>query len=145
MTQIYFIKNIIKRECMITTIIPELVVNDIEANIAFFIENFNFAIKQKETVKGRIKFVELISGDNSIYLQSVEFTKLEFPKFKTKLNSSNLILFQYEDRKEFENLYKSLENKEISLYSEMHDTEYGTREFVVLSPDNYLIEVWCKL
>lgn len=130
---------------MITTIIPEMIVQNIEKNIEFFTKYFNFTIKQKEVQKGKVKFVELVNGNNSLYLQAVEFTKLEFPKFKTKLNSSNLILFQYDNRNEFESLYEILKNKEIPLYSEMKETDYGTREFVVLSPDNYLIEVWCKV
>ncbi len=129
---------------MVTTIIPEFIVKDMECNISFFVKNFNFIIKQEEMVNGKVKFVELTNGGNSLYLQSVEFTKHEFSNFKTKLNSSNLVLFQYDNQKEFEDLYKKLKNKNISFYSEMKVTEYQTKEFVVLSPDNYLIEIWCK-
>lgn len=74
---------------MLSTIISELIVKDIEANITFFVDNFNFIIKQKEIVNEKIKFVELSNGGNSLYLQA-----LEFPRFTTKLSSSNLILFQ---------------------------------------------------
>lgn len=130
---------------MITSIIPELIVKNIETNITFFIKNFYFAVKQKEVINGKIKFAELVNGRNSLYLQAFEFTKREFLNFAIDLKSTNLILFEYENKKDVEKVYNKIKSDKIPIYSDIKDTDYGTKEFVVLSPDNYLIEVWCKL
>ena len=127
------------------SIITELIVKDIEKNIEFFCDNFGFKVNQKEAIGDKIRFVELINESSILYLQSLQFTKLEFPKIKIKKFPSNLILFQLESEQELLDIYKKIKLSNSKFYSDIKTTDYSTKEFVILSPDKYLIEVWCNL
>lgn len=120
-------------------IINELLVNDIKASISFYENMFDFSIQEKAGEP--VEWVKMINAREELMLYSYESATKEFNNFPSKVCSSNLIMFKYETNEEIQKIYKKVTDQNVKVFSELKETDYGTKELGVIDPDNNIIIV----
>lgn len=120
-------------------IINEFLVNDIRASISFYENIFDFSIQ--ETVGEPVEWVKMVNAREELMLYSYESATKEFNNLPSKVCSSNLIMFKYETNEEIQKIYKKVIEQKVKVFSELKETDYGTKELGVIDPDNNIIIV----
>ena len=91
-----FIKEILYMS--LAMIINELIVENVENSIKFYEENFKF---KAEITEGKpITWTQLRKDEVIIMLEDYNTVKNSISKYPNKVNSSNLIKFEYDELKE---------------------------------------------
>ena len=92
-----------------------------------------------------VTWAELRKDGIIIMLESYDTVKNEISNYPSKVNSSNLIRFEYSDHKEIKDLYKELKQNNIGFFEEYTETDYGKAEYGVLDPDKNMILISAKI
>lgn len=118
-------------------IINEFTVENVENSIKFYEENLKF---ETEITEGKpITWVRLRKDEVIIMLEDYNAVKKSISNYPNKVNSSNLIKFEYDELKEIEELHKNLKQNDIEFFMEYTKTDYGKVEFGILDPDKNMI------
>lgn len=121
----------------LNSIINELVVEDIQKSIKFYEENFKFKIEL--TDGSPITWAKLEKDGIKIMIEDYNSVKSEIKNYPKKVNSSNLIKFEYSNLKDFEEIYNILKQNNIEFFKEYTKTDYGKVEFGIYDPDKNMI------
>ena len=118
-------------------IINELTVSNVANSIKFYEKNFGFAV---EFTEGMPIIWAQIKKDNLIMmLEDYNEVKNEIDQYPEKMNSSNLIKFEYSSIEEIKNLYSTLKKQGVKFFTDYTKTDYGKVEFGVFDLDNNMI------
>ena len=127
----------------LTSIVNELVVENVQNSIKFYEKNLKF---KTEMTEGKpFTWAQLRKDGIIIMLESYDTVKNEISNYPSKVNSSNLIRFEYSDHKEIKDLYKELKQNNIGFFEEYTETDYGKAEYGVLDPDKNMILISAKI
>lgn len=122
-------------------IIPELIVDNIEKMVEFFVNKFNFGVEAKDPEEGHYTWVQIVNGDNHIMMQETEVTKLEIPELNDRITGTDLLMLKLENADAVRSIYKRFDNESESVYMKIRVTEYGSCEFGVKDPEGRYIIV----
>lgn len=118
-------------------IINELLVNDVNNSIKFYMGFLGFEIC--ETTGNPINWARLKNGSAEIMIEDYKSAVNEFSNFPLKVKSSNLIKFKYAKVDEVKKIYNSLINNNVKIFNDLKQTDYGTTEFAILDCDENII------
>ncbi len=118
-------------------IINELLVNDINNSIKFYIDFLEFKIC--ETTGDPVNWAKLKNGSSELMLEDYKSAINEFPNFPPKVKSSNLIKFKYDNIDEIRKIYNNVIDNNVKIFNDLKQTDYGTTEFAVLDCDENII------
>lgn len=117
-------------------VINEFVVSNMQKSIKFYQENLEFKIELTEEETEPYTWVQMSNGKTKIMLEDYASVCREINKFPNKANSTNLIKFKYNNtNREIKDFYSKLKEKNIKIFMELKETDYGTTEFGILDPD----------
>ena len=121
----------------LVSIINELTVENIQKSISFYVSNFEFQI---EITDGNpITWVQLRKDKVIIMLENYSTVKDSINNYPSKVNSSNLIKFEYDHLEEIKELYILLKQNGIEFFMDYMETEFGKAEFGIFDPDKNMI------
>lgn len=123
-------------------IVNELTVSNINNSINFYNEILNFELEYKDG--NPITWVQMRKDNMRIMLEDYQTVKKEIKDFPSKVNSSNLIKFEYDNFEEFKILYKNCKSHMCLFFMEYTETEYGKMEFGIKDLDNNMILISFK-
>lgn len=123
----------------LTSIINELIVENVQKSIKFYEDNFNF--KTDITEGEPIIWAQLKKDGVIIMLENYDIVKNSISDYPSKVNNSNLIKFEYDNLEEIKELYNVLKYKDINFFMEYTETNYGKAEFGVFDLDKNMILV----
>ena len=72
-------------------------------------------------------------------LEEYDTVKNSISNYPNKVNSSNLIKFEYNELEEIKELYEILKENDIEFFMEYTETDYGKAEFGILDTDRNMI------
>ena len=116
------------------TITPNLTVDDLRASIGFF-EGLGFAVEERWEEKGTLQGVMLRAGNAHIGLSQDDWKK---GRDRTKGVGTRLFL---ETAQNIDELAARAKRAGVTLATEPHDTEWGTRAFEVTEPSGFLLTI----
>ena len=125
------------------SLVPELLITDIESSINFWCTLCDFSIQYERREEG---FAYLVSGNTHIMLEQRGFSRnwitgdLDVPygrgiNFQISIESVDLIVNRLQQQKW--PLYMDPEEK----WYQKGDREVGVRQFLVQDPDGYLLRI----
>lgn len=121
----------------LASIINELTVENVQNSIKFYEDNFKF---RTEITEGEpITWAQLRKDEVIIMLEEYDTVKNSISNYPNKVNSSNLIKFEYNELEEIKELYEILKENDIEFFMEYTETDYGKAEFGILDTDRNLI------
>lgn len=121
----------------LASIINELTVENVQNSIKFYEDNFKFRI---EITEGEpIIWAQLRKDEVIIMLEEYDTVKNSISNYPNKVNSSNLIKFEYNELEEIKELYEILKENDIEFFMEYTETDYGKAEFGILDTDRNMI------
>ena len=123
----------------LTSIINELIVENVQKSIKFYEDNFNF--KTDITEGEPIIWAQLKKDGVIIMLENYDIVKNSISNYPSKVNNSNLIKFEYDNLEEIKELYNVLKHQDIKFFMEYTETNYGKAEFGVFDLDKNMILV----
>ena len=118
-------------------IINELVVTDIEKTINFYKDYLRFEVIEQDG--DPIVWVKMKKDDSTMMFEQYEEVCREIENFPEKVRSSNLIKFKYDSIEELKKLYNGLLDRNVEIFMEWKETEYGSVEFGILDPDGNML------
>ena len=123
----------------LTSIINELIVENVQKSIKFYEDNFNF--KTDITEGEPIIWAQLKKDGVIIMLENYDIVKNSISNYPSKVNNSNLMKFEYDNLEEIKELYNVLKHQDIKFFMEYTETNYGKAEFGVFDLDKNMILV----
>ncbi|MCL2383561.1 MAG: VOC family protein [Oscillospiraceae bacterium] len=126
---------------MLKEIVPELIVKDVSKSIQFYKEIFGFNVKMTVPDSQPYSWCQMSLNNFNIMMQEHSSICEEINDFPEILSSSNIIVLKFDNTSEVKKLYNRLKNDGISFFTDLKETEYGTVEFGIFDPDNYMILV----
>ena len=123
----------------LVNIINELVVSDVSKSVKFYEDNFGFNL---EDSFGEPIVWAMVKKDN-IVLMFEDYNEAcnEMKNYPPKVNSSNLIMFEYSDQDSAKNLYELLKRNNVEFFKDYTETDYGKIEFGIYDLDKNMILV----
>ncbi len=127
----------------LNNIINELIVLDVEKSIAFYEKNFGFVVEFSEG--NPITWAQLKKDNLIIMLEDYSEVKKEIINYPEKVNSSNLIKFEYGSVEEINNLCDVLKENGVMFFLEYKETDYGKIEYGIYDLDNNMIIISARI
>lgn len=118
-------------------IINELLVDDINKSINFYKDILGFEVI--DTVGEPIEWAKIHYGETELMMELYESAKEEFSSLPSKTFSTNLIMLKYENNEEIDSIYKKVKDNNIRIFNDLKETDYGTKEFVIMDPDSNIL------
>lgn len=118
-------------------IINELLVSDIEKSINFYKDILGFEVI--DSVGNPIEWVKMMNGGSELMMEDYESAKEEFASLPNKTESTNIIMLKYESNEEIDSIYKNVKDNNVSIFSDIKETDYGTKEFSIIDPDHNIL------
>lgn len=123
----------------LTNIVNELTVVNVENSIKFYVDNFGF---KSDLTEGKpITWVQLKKDGLIIMLEDYNAVNVSINNYPVKVNSSNLIKFEYNSLEEIKKLYNNFKEQGIEFFMEYTETDYGKAEFGIFDIDKNMILV----
>lgn len=113
------------------SIIPELIVDDIEAAVQFYTNYFGFEVEFTDPEGEEYQWAQLVNGDNRIMMQSALSTMAEIPEIDERITGTDLLMFKLESADCVRQLYNGFQDLGHLVYAPIRVTEYGSCEFGV--------------
>lgn len=123
----------------LSRIINELIVDNVQNSIKFYEENFGFIVEFTEGEP--IIWAQLKKDELVIMLEEYKTVKNSISNYPNKVNTSNLIKFEYDELEEIKELYEILKENDVEFFMEYTETDYGKNEFGILDLDKNMIIV----
>ena len=123
----------------IKNIINEFIVKNVEDSIKFYEENFGF--RTTMTDGNPIVWAQLENGNYTIMFNSYDDIKGALNDYPEKANTSNIVMFEYENVEDLKQIYENFKNKNIEFFEEYTVTDYGKIEFGIYDLDKNLIMI----
>ena len=123
----------------LVNVVNELVVSNVSDSVKFYEDNFGFIL---EDSFGDPTTWAMVKKDN-IVLMFEDYNEAcnEMNNYPPKVNSSNLIMFEYSDQKSAKNLYNLLKENNVEFFKDYTETDYGKIEFGIYDLDKNMILV----
>lgn len=122
---------------MLTTITPNLMVENVKETIDFYKNILNFSIIDSvPNSDGNFDFAILSKDQCTLMLQKKENLIEEYPILETEQIKPSLSLFFLTD--DIQKL-ATLVKKKTSFLKEIHETSYGTKEFAIADNNGYVL------
>ena len=121
----------------VKTISPSLTVNDLQKSIRFF-EGLGFAVDEKWEDKGALIGVMLRAGQAEIGLSQDDWKK---GRDRQKGVGVRISLSTTQN---IDQLAKRAKDAGVTLDSEVHDTEWGSRAFEVTEPSGFKLTIYSQ-
>ena len=123
----------------LNNIINELVVSNVSDSVKFYENNFGFIL---EDSFGEPIIWAMLKKDN-VVLMFEDYNEAcnEMNNYPPKVNSSNLIMFEYSDQESAKNLYNLLKENNVEFFKDYTETDYGKIEFGIYDLDKNMILV----
>ena len=119
-------------------IIPELMVDDMEASIYFYEEILGFEVIAKVPETGKATWASLKNGEAEIMLYAREELEKEIPMIKGRETGGGAVLYlRVED---IEKLFDEVKTK-VTVVKQLETTDYGVKEFAILDNSGYVVMV----
>ncbi len=112
----------------------ELVVDDIEKSLMFYETIFGY--KLIDSCGEPIVWAKIKKDNCTMMLQSYKEICNEINNYPKKTNTSNIIMFRFDNKNKLLELYNEIKENKINIFLEYNETEYGNIEFGILDPDN---------
>ena len=116
------------------SIINELVVNSVKDSIEFYCKYFGFEVTATDG-DDEITWAEIKNGDISMMFHDYDLICKEYTNYPKKNESSNIIMFKYENKDEAKKMYDLLKTENIEIFSDWMETDYGSVEFIIKDLD----------
>lgn len=116
------------------SIINELVVNSVKDSIEFYCKYFGFEVTATDG-DDEITWAEIKNGDISMMFHDYDLICKEHTNYPKKNESSNIIMFKYENKDETKKMYDLLKTENIEIFSDWMETDYGSVEFIIKDLD----------
>ena len=123
----------------IKNIINEFIVKNVEDSIKFYEEYFGF--KTTMTDGNPIVWAQLENGNYTIMFNSYDDIKGALKDYPEKSNTSNIVMFEYENPEDLKQIYETFKSKNIEFFEEYTVTDYGKIEFGIYDLDKNLIMI----
>ena len=121
----------------LNNIINELIVSEVEKSIEFYKNNFGFVVEFSEG--NPITWAQLKKDNLVIMLEDYNEVRKEIINYPEKVNSSNLIKFEYGSVEEINNLCDVLKENGVMFFLKYKETDYGKIEYGIYDLDNNMI------
>lgn len=123
-------------------IINEFVVNSVKSSIEFYCKYFGFEVYATDG-ENEITWAEIKNGDISMMFHDYDLICKEYKNYPKKSESSNIVMFKYENKDEAKKIYDLLKAENIEIFSNWMETDYGSVEFIIndLDGNKILISV----
>ena len=123
----------------LVNVVNELVVSNVSDSVKFYEDNFGFIL---EDSFGDPTTWAMVKKDN-IVLMFEDYNEAcnEMNNYPPKVNSSNLIMFEYSDQESAKNLYNLLKENNVEFFKDYTETDYGKIEFGIYDLDKNMILV----
>jgi uncharacterized glyoxalase superfamily protein PhnB len=119
----------------IKSLTPELLVENVQVTIEFYEKILGFKIKLS-VPQEKPFFVVMIKDDIEIMLYARQNFEDEIDELKfLKTGGTFMIYFKVLDIEEF---YKTIKEK-AEIIQKLHDTEYGSKEFIIKDNNGYFL------
>ena len=112
----------------------ELVVDDVEKSLMFYETIFGY--KLIDSYGEPIVWAKIKKDNCTMMLQSYKEICNEINNYPKKTNTSNIIMFRFDNKNRLLELYNEIKENKINIFLEYNETEYGNIEFGILDPDN---------
>jgi catechol 2,3-dioxygenase-like lactoylglutathione lyase family enzyme len=119
-----------------TSLIPNLVVADVERSLAFYRDVLGFTVEQTVPDASPLVFAIVRSGPVEVYLNAPGPALEEYPAFKDRPIGGTLTLFVRVSG--IRAVYEALEPK-VNVVMPLERKWYGVTEFAFTDPDGYVI------
>ncbi|MBL1211900.1 MAG: hypothetical protein HND52_00965 [Ignavibacteriae bacterium] len=120
---------------LINKLTTNLFVKDVNTSIDFYTELLNFEVEMTVPDSGKLDFAIIRNGEIELMLQSYDGIKSALPnRIPDELTPSFLLFFEVSD---LDSIYNK--TKSAVLIKDKHQTFYGTNEFSIADPDDYII------
>lgn len=122
---------------MLKSMIPNLMVENVEDTTKFYESKLGFITAASvPDGNGGLQFAIMIKDELTLMFQEKSNLITEYPILTTdELHPSISLYIQTDD---LEQLYSDLK-KSLTIYTDMHTTFYGAKEFAVLDNNNYVL------
>ena len=120
----------------LTTLIPNLLVADVERSVAFYRDVLGFTLEQSVPDTPPYVFASVERGRVRVFLNAPEPAVAEYPTFKNRPLGGTLTLFI--DVSDIRAAYESLKDK-VAVVLPLERKWYGVTEFAFTDPDGYLL------
>lgn len=125
----------------IQALVIELMVHDVERSIRFYTEAFGFEVTARFPESGVPTWAELVNGSTHIMVQGRPEMLQEMPGLAARtVGGTALLVFRVSSVQAVRKLYPMLEAK-AKVIMPLRETDYGTVEFAVSDPDEYVLLV----
>ena len=124
-----------------TSIIPELIVDNIKEMVQFYTNYFGFEVEFTDPEGEEYHWAQLVNGDNRIMMQSALSTMIEIPEIDVRITGTDLLMFKLESAELVRRLYDGIQELSHLVYAPIRVTEYGSCEFGVHDPEGRFIIV----
>lgn len=123
----------------LVNVVNELVVSNVSDSVKFYENNFGFSL---EDSFGEPIIWAMLKKDN-VVLMFEDYNEAcnEMNNYPPKVNSSNLIMFEYSDQESAKNLYNLLKENNVEFFKDYTETDYGKIEFGIYDLDKNMILV----
>ena len=121
----------------LNNIINELIVSEVEKSIEFYKNNFGFVVEFSEG--NPVTWAQLKKDNLVIMLEDYNEVRKEIINYPEKVNSSNLIKFEYGSVEEINNLCDVLKENGVMFFLKYKETDYGKIEYGIYDLDNNMI------
>ncbi|TYP94801.1 putative conserved protein PhnB, glyoxalase superfamily [Fodinibius salinus] len=115
---------------------PNLMVEDVNKTTKFYTDILDFELLQTVPEEGNLEWALVQRDGVSLMFQKKESIRDEYPDLKNQKGGGALTFFiKVED---LEDLYQGIKDK-VNLIKDIHETFYGTKEFAIQDPNNFIL------
>lgn len=124
----------------ISSIIPELIVKDVQKTVDFYNDYFAFEVIQSASNGEDLIWVEMSNGTAHIMAQRIDETIEEFPSLKMAPDNSlkSIIFIRLESSNDLQKISLIFEDT-TKVISPLKETDYGSKEISISDPDGNII------
>lgn len=123
----------------LVNIINELVVSNVSKSVKFYEDNFGFNLE--DSFGEPIVWAQVKKDNIVLMFEDYNEACNEMNNYPPKVNSSNLIMFEYSDQDSAKNLYELLKRNNVEFFKDYTETDYGKIEFGIYDLDKNMILV----
>lgn len=124
-------------ELKLESLTPNIMVEDVNETIKYYEEFLGFKKVMSVPVEGKFDWAMITRDGVNLMLQQRASIVGEYPKFKDQSVGGSLIF--YISVKNIEGFYEELLKLAVIIYTKLHKTFYGRKEFAIVDCNGYLL------